>query len=81
MQLIVILLATVAILTFLSGAIVFFGSSKSDRARSAWYFTAAIFATAWMSSIAIFLVAKPDSLDTIVWHDCQNVIMRDGNEE
>ncbi len=68
MQLIVILLATVAILTFLSGAIVFFGSSKSDRARSAWYFTAAIFATAWMSSIAIFLVAKPDSLDTIVWH-------------
>ena len=68
MQLIVILLATVAILTFLSGAIVFFGTSKGDRARSAWYFTAAIFATAWMSSIALFLVAKPDSADTIFWH-------------
>ncbi len=68
MQLIVILLATVAILTFLSGAIVFFGSSKGDRVRSAWYFTAAIFATAWMSSIALFLVAKPDSADTIIWH-------------
>ena len=68
MQLIVILLAIVAILTFLSGAIVFFGSSKSDRARSAWYFAAAIFATAWMSSIAVFLIAKPDSLNTIVWH-------------
>ena len=68
MQLIIILLTTVSILTFLSGAITFFGSSKGDRARSAWYFAAAIFATAWMSSIAFFLVAKPDSIDTIGWH-------------
>ncbi|MBR2994279.1 hypothetical protein IKF43_02735 [Candidatus Saccharibacteria bacterium] len=68
MQLIIILLTTVSILTFLSGAITFFGSSKGDRARSAWYFAAAIFATAWMSSIAFFLVAKPDSTGTIGWH-------------
>lgn len=68
MQLIVILLATVSVLTFLSGAIVFFGSSKSDRIRSAWYLLAALFATFWMSSISIFLVAKPDAIDSIGWH-------------
>ena len=68
MQLIVILLATVSILTLLSGAIVFFGSSKKDRIRSAWYFIAAIFATVWMASISIFLVAKPEDMDSIVWH-------------
>ena len=68
MQLIVILLATVSILTFLSGAIVFFGASKGDRARSAWYFAAAIFATAWMASIATFMVATPDRANVIGWH-------------
>ena len=68
MQLIVILLATVSILTFLSGAIVFFGATKGDRVRSAWYFAAAIFATVWMASISIFLVAKPSQADTINWH-------------
>ncbi len=68
MQLIVILLATVSILTFLSGAIVFFGSSKGDRIRSAWYFAAAVFATIWMVSIAAFMVAPPSRIDTIGWH-------------
>ena len=68
MQLIVILLATVSVLTFLSGAIVLFGSSKSDRIRSVWYLLAALFATFWMSSISIFLVAKPDAIDSIGWH-------------
>ena len=68
MQLIVILLATVSILTFLSGAIVFFGSSKGDRIRSAWYFAAAVFATVWMASISIFLVARPNETETIDWH-------------
>ena len=68
MQLITVLLATVAILTLLSGAIVFFGSSKGDRARSAWYFSAAIFATAWMISILTFLIAKPSDADSIGWH-------------
>ncbi len=68
MQLIVILLATVSILTFLSGAIVFFGSSKSDRIRSMWYFIAAIFATLWMASIAVFLIASPNFAGNIIWH-------------
>ena len=68
MQLIVILLTTVSILTFLSGAIVFFGSSKRDRIRSTWYFLAAIFATLWMASISFFLIASPERIETIGWH-------------
>ena len=68
MQLIAILLATVSILTFLSGVIVFFGSSKGDRIRSAWYFLAAIFATVWMVSISFFLTAGTDSVGIIDWH-------------
>ena len=68
MQLIVILLTTVAVLTFLSGAIVFFGSSKGDRIRSAWFFLAAIFATAWMASISVFMVAQPEWTNNIEWH-------------
>lgn len=68
MQLIVILLATVSILTLLSGIIVLFGSSKGDRIRSAWYAAAAIFATVWMASIATFMVASPKSAATVGWH-------------
>ncbi|MBR2741686.1 hypothetical protein IKD98_02940 [Candidatus Saccharibacteria bacterium] len=68
MQLIVILLTTVSVLTFLSGAIVFFGSTKKDRARSAWYFLAAIFATIWMASISFFLIASPSRINSIGWH-------------
>lgn len=68
MQLIVILLTTVSILTFLSGAITFFGSSKKDRVRSAWFFLAAIFATVWMASISLFLTADASWYDVISWH-------------
>lgn len=68
MQLVVILLATVSVLTFLSGAIVFFGASKGSRVRSAWFFLAAIFATIWMTSISCFLVAEPSWLNVIEWH-------------
>ena len=68
MQLIVILLTTVSVLTFLSGAIVFFGSTKKDRIRSAWYFLAAIFATVWMTSISFFMIAPTTSAETINWH-------------
>ena len=59
MQLIAILLITVSILTFLSGLAVFFGASKGDRARSAWFFAATVFATIWMVSISLFLIATP----------------------
>ncbi len=65
MQLIVILLTIVSILTFMSGAIVFFGASKNDRIRSIWYFVAAIFATIWMASIAIFLVADSNMTSVV----------------
>ena len=68
MQLIVILLATVSVLTLLSGAIVFFGSKKGDRVQSTWFFLAAIFATVWMTSISIFLTAEPTAVETIDWH-------------
>lgn len=68
MQLIVILLATVSILTFLSGAIVFFGSSKKERLRSLCYFLAATFATTWMISISLFLTADPSWVHAINWH-------------
>ena len=67
-QLIIILLATVSILTFLSGFITFFGAKKGDRIQSAWFFAAAIFATAWMASISFFLTAKPEMTNTIDWH-------------
>lgn len=68
MQLIVILLTTVSILTFLSGVIVFFGASKGDKIRSVWFFLAAIFATVWMSAISLFLIAEPSWSSSIEWH-------------
>lgn len=68
MQLITMLLMTVSVLTILSGIIVYFGSSKTGRARSAWYFLAAIFATIWMASICFFLTAHKDSDGLIEWH-------------
>ena len=68
MQLIVILLAVVSVLTFLSGAIVFFGSKKGEHVRSTWFFLATIFATTWMASISAFLIAEPSWSDIIDWH-------------
>ena len=68
MQLITILLSTVSILTFLSGIITFFGAKKGDRARSAWFLTAATFATIWMISIVIFLTAGQSMENVIGWH-------------
>lgn len=70
MHLIVILLATVSILTFLSGAIVFFGSTKKERARSALFLLAACFATVWMVSISFFMTAQPNSISPAMmdWH-------------
>ncbi len=65
MQLIAILLITVSILTILSGIAVFFGSNKSDRSRSAWFFLSTLFAFAWMISISLFLIAKPDWKDNM----------------
>ena len=63
MQLVAILLITVSILTLLSGLAVFLGSSKGDRMRSLWFFIATIFATIWMVTISLFLIAKPSWID------------------
>lgn len=60
MQLAAILLITVSILTLLSGVATFFGATKGDRARSAWFFAATIFATIWTVTIALFMTATPD---------------------
>lgn len=60
MQLIAILLTTVSILTLLSGVAVFFGATKGGRARSAWFFMATLFATIWMVTISLFLIATPE---------------------
>lgn len=67
MQLIVILLATVSILTILSGVTVFFGSTKGYKVRALWFLLASIFATVWMLTIAIFLSAKPGSEKAMEW--------------
>lgn len=67
MQLIVILLATVSILTILSGATVFFGSTKGYKVRALWFLLAAMFATIWMLTISVFLSAKPGSEKAIEW--------------
>lgn len=68
MQLIVILLIIVSILTFLSGATVFFGAKKGERLRSFWFFVATIFAAIWTISICLFLRATPESNLNMVWH-------------
>ncbi len=68
MQLIVILLIIVSILTFLSGATVFFGAKKGERVRSFWFFLATIFAAIWTISICLFLRATPGTSLHMVWH-------------
>lgn len=58
MQLITVLLIMVGLLAALSGAIIFFGSTKANRGRSAWYFLAAIFAAIWTISISNLMSCK-----------------------
>ncbi len=65
MQLIAILLITVAILTFLSGIVVFFGSIKGKRTRSFWFLLSTLFATVWIISTALFLIAGPECKEKV----------------
>ena len=60
MQLIAILLITVSVLTLLSGIAAFFGATKGDRVRSAWFLVSTIFAMAWTVAISLFLIATPE---------------------
>lgn len=50
----------VGILTLLSGIIFLFGSKKEDRPASIWYFLTSIFATIWLTVVALILTAKAD---------------------
>lgn len=68
MQLITLLLTTVSVLTMLSGVIVYLGTSRAGKVKSAWYCLASIFATVWMASICFFLTASQNSQELIEWH-------------
>lgn len=60
MSLISILLVTVAILSFTFGLLTLIGSSRADRARSAWFCFATTGSAIWAVSIAIFLGLESD---------------------
>ncbi len=68
MHLIIILLTTVSILTFLSGVVTFFGAKKGEKVQAFWFFMSALFAAVWTASILIFLTATPESNLNISWH-------------
>ncbi len=61
------LLATVSILTLLSGVIVLFGSTKGYRVRAFWFLLAAVFATSWMMTISAFLTAESGAEEAMSW--------------
>ena len=68
MQLVNILLITVGLLAAFSGAIVFFGALKANRARSAWFFLAAIFVAVWSISIANLQACKDNAYGLAALH-------------
>ena len=61
MQLIALLLFTVAILTLLSGFSQWVGSRKSERTRAGMFFLTTICSALWAVSIALFLSLSPDN--------------------
>lgn len=67
MSLISILLVTVAILSFAFGLLTLIGSSRADRARSAWFCFATIGSAIWSVSIAMFLALEPEATVVEPW--------------
>lgn len=67
MSLISILLVTMAILSFAFGLLTFIGSSKVDRARSAWFCLATVGSAMWSVSIAVFLALEPSATVVEPW--------------
>ncbi|MDO4742056.1 MAG: histidine kinase N-terminal 7TM domain-containing protein [Candidatus Saccharibacteria bacterium] len=59
MQIINILLMIVAVLALISGITTFFGSTKGDKVRSAWFLIATVFAAVWVVSVLLLQVARP----------------------
>lgn len=68
MQLITILLIVVGLLAALSGIIVLFGSTKTNRVRSIWFCLAAVFAAIWTISISNLILCKSDSYELAAFH-------------
>lgn len=80
MEIIKLLLGTIALLTVISGMVVFLGSSKDNKIRSFLYFLATISSAIWTASIAYVYLASPGhdqyidifiklGLTSIMWAD------------
>ncbi len=67
MNLILILLTTTAILTFLSGLLSVTGAAKNDRGRIAWFFVSNLGAVIWAISCGYFLNLPPDATEIAPW--------------
>lgn len=66
MNFIYVLVIAVAILTILSAVALFFGSSRSEKGRSLWFFVAAIGEAIWGISISLFLTLGTGERDLAV---------------
>jgi len=67
MSLVLILLVTTAVLTFLSGALSLAGASKNDRGHIAWFFVSNLGAVVWALSCGFFLNLGPEATDSALW--------------
>ena len=66
MYFIYMLVIAVAILTILAALALVFGSSKSERAHSLWFLSAAIGEIIWAVSIAVFLSLSGSEFDKMI---------------
>ena len=66
MNFIHILVIAVAVLTILAALALVFGSSKSERAHSLWFLSAAVGEVIWAVSIAVFLSLGDGNVDITV---------------
>lgn len=68
MQIITLLLTIVAILTILSGIVVFAGATKKERTTNAWFLVATIGSALWVVSVgAFFALTTNDISAAVVW--------------
>lgn len=71
MQIVNILLIIVAVLAVVAGVTTFLGAAKGDRARSAWFFLATVFAALWIMSVLLFQSVRPGGdIDLAVYPAC-----------
>lgn len=67
MNLVLILLVTTAVLTFLSGLLSLTGASRNDRGHIAWFFISNVGAVIWAISCGFFLNLATDQMDVAIW--------------